>query len=295
MNQFIVFFALIISLSSCKNETVESTEANENSEKPIASNSDWGIINDSGDAVIDDFNSWWSYQSYQIDLFGNFNPLSADSTRVRYPDFLKAIINDGLIPIKVEPINDFTTYRLYPVEGAASEDVMTTIKNQAKTALQFYDMEDTKFPEVDFTTLSGEQWNDESLKGKFVVYKTWFINCAPCIKEFPESNEFVEKYKGENVVFISLALDDEKSLKEFLKTKELKYQTVADQEDLIVNKLKLNSFPTHILVKPDGDIYRVFPDIKKLTNFIKNKGGFKLPPPPPAPPSVPEPESPVVG
>jgi thiol-disulfide isomerase/thioredoxin len=46
------------------------------------------------------------------------------------------------------------------------------------------------------------------MKGKIVVIKCWYIHCAACIKEFPEVNNLVRKYKDrKDIIFISLAED----------------------------------------------------------------------------------------
>ena len=283
MNTRLFSLALLLLLcSSCK----EKTET-DSTEPEIEQTSDFDAQKaiESGIVEVDDFQSWWSYHYYDIDLYGYFVPLNQDSVFIKKDIFLQKIIDGELMPIKVKSPEGANFYRLYGVDGEAREGVVNTLKNEALRALKYYEMEDTKFPEVEFTTLEGNKYTTESLKGKFVVYKTWFINCVACVKEFPDLNEFVEEYKDENVVFISLATDDADSLKEFLKTKEFSYHTVAGQETLIQDQLGFNVYPTHVLVKPNGKIFKIFPTAEKLISFIKVNGGFKLPPPPPPPPA----------
>jgi thiol-disulfide isomerase/thioredoxin len=63
-----------------------------------------------------------------------------------------------------------------------------------------------KFPDFSFKDLNGNLITNESMKGKIVVIKCWYIHCAACIKEFPEVNNLVRKYKDrKDIIFISLA------------------------------------------------------------------------------------------
>lgn len=273
---------VLLIFTSCKQE---KQDAEENPEVKTTTDFDPQDAMDSGIATIDDFQSWWRYHYYDIDLYGNFVPLNQDSVFIKKGNFLKQIVDNEVLPIQVKSDNGANFYKLYSVAGDAKESALSAVKNQARSALQFYEMEDTKFPYVDFTTLEGNIYTTESLRGKFVVYKTWFINCVPCIKEFPDLNEFVEEYKDDNVVFISLATDDADSLAAFLTTKDFNYQTVAGQETLIQDQLGFNVYPTHVLVKPNGKIFKVFPSAEKLMKFIENNKGFKLPLPPPPPPA----------
>lgn len=121
--------------------------------------------------------------------------------------------------------------------------------------------------------------------------KCWFINCKPCVAEFPRLNAFVEANKNrEDLVFISLALDGAEDLKVFLKSKAFNYATVPNQEEFIKNKLHVSAYPTHFLVDEEGIIKKMVPSIDELfmaidsTKIIiaKNVATENTPPPPPS-------------
>jgi cytochrome oxidase Cu insertion factor (SCO1/SenC/PrrC family) len=61
-----------------------------------------------------------------------------------------------------------------------------------------------KFPDFSFKDLNGNLITNESMKGKIVVIKCWYIHCAACIKEFPEVNNLVRKYKDRKTSFSSV-------------------------------------------------------------------------------------------
>ena len=50
-------------------------------------------------------------------------------------------------------------------------------------------MEGTQFPKFSFKDLNGNLVSNESMKGKIIVIKCWYIHCTPCIKEFPQVNQ----------------------------------------------------------------------------------------------------------
>ena len=80
--------------------------------------------------------------------------------------------------------------------------------------------EGKKIPPMDFETLDGKHITSEMLEGNATVICVWATWCGDCIREIPELNELVEKYKGNDQVnFIALSDEDEatvnKSLKRF--------------------------------------------------------------------------------
>ena len=90
-------------------------------------------------------------------------------------------------------------------------------------------------------------------KGKIVVINFWFIACKPCNMEMPELNKLVEKYKGSDVVFLAIALDDPSQLKSFLKKTDFNYQ-VLSISDKDVAPLNISGYPTHLILNREGQL-----------------------------------------
>jgi peroxiredoxin len=90
-------------------------------------------------------------------------------------------------------------------------------------------------------------------KGKIIVINFWFIACKPCNMEMPELNKLVAKYKGSDVEFLAIALDDPSQLKSFLKKTDFDYQVLSiSQKD--VAPLNITGYPTHLILNRDGQI-----------------------------------------
>lgn len=218
-----------------------------------------------------DFVKWWNYHSSEISLAKDFIALNEVADTVNKKDFLTKLTSGNYIVSKLESEDKNCVYKLYSLSPKADKSIKNTIINESLLSLEYYEMEGKNFPEFNFVDLNGNNFSNENLKGKRVVYKTWFVNCKACVEEFPELNELVEKNKNnKEIVFISLALDDEDKLVRFLKRKEFKYKIVPNQKELIVQKLNLTTFPTHIVVDKKGVIIKVVNKASELIDFLEN-------------------------
>ncbi|WP_340113051.1 TlpA family protein disulfide reductase [Maribellus mangrovi] len=243
-----------------------------------------------------DFIKWWTYYSYNISLSSDFTGLDEQSDTIDKKQFLKELITGNYIPLKIKSDSKVEIYKLYKLDVNADKRIGGTIKNESTIIYGLYEMEGAPLPEFNFTDLDGNVYNNENTKGKTLILKTWFINCKACVAEFPELNEFVDKYKDRNdIIFLSLALDSKSELEKFIQQKEFEYKVVPNQEEYILKKLYLNAFPTHLIVDENGTILKVGNNASEMIAFFENgkkSTDKKLPPPPSAaapPPPLPPP------
>lgn len=110
-----------------------------------------------------------------------------------------------------------------------------------------------KKPAIPFTAkgLDGKTYDLAALKGKAVVLNFWFVDCPPCRVEIPGLNTLVKEFANKDVVFLALALDDEKDLKEFLKKSPFTY-TIVPKAREISQKYGVEGYPTHIVIDRNG-------------------------------------------
>ena len=248
-----------------------------------------------------DFMKWWTYYSYNISLSSDFTGLNEQSDTIDKKQFLEQLITGNYIPLKIKSVAKVEIYKLYKLDSNADKGIGRTIKNESTTIYGLYEMEGTPLPQFHFTDLNGNIYTNENTKGKTIILKTWFINCKACVAEFPELNEFVEKYKNRNdIIFLSLALDTKSELEKFLQQKEFDYKVVPNQKEFILKKLYLNGFPTHLVVDENGTILKVVNKASEMIAFLENgkkstdkklsppppPASVAAPPPPPAPPSM---------
>lgn len=281
--QFITILLLSIFVFSC-NENSKKTQM---PEKVQTLEPDVDISE-----LTSDFMKWWTYYSNNISLSSDFKGLNEQSDTIDKKQFLKQLITGNYIPLRIKSGDTVETYKLYQLDSIADKGIGSTIKNESTTIYGLFEMVGTPFPEFHFIDLNGNSYTNENTKGKTIILKTWFISCKACVAEFPELNEFVEKYKDRNdIIFLSLALDTKSELEKFLQQKEFHYKVVPNQKEFILKKLYLNVFPTHLVVDENGTILKVGNNASEMIAFLENgkkSTDKKLPPssataPPPPP------------
>jgi peroxiredoxin len=263
---------------SCNNAKHKTNSSNEKTTTAIAP----GLVPDQAftidsKALTRDFTSWYNYTYYNVRLSQDFIGLDIDSTTIDKATFLNKLMTENVVAFKKKIFRGQSVYQLFKLNSKEA-DIQSTSKQMAATEKEHFKMEGTQIPEFNFTDLNGKAYNPSSVKGKIMVLKCWFIHCVACVKEFPELNKLVIEYQGRNdMLFISLALDDKESLLKFLETKEFKYATVPEMKNYMVNKLKITQYPTHLLIDRNGKIMKVVNRIDDLVPFIKNETGKNSP------------------
>lgn len=211
------------------------------------------------------FIDWWTYQSKNIMLSRDFIALDESSKEISKKTFLSALTNENFIPIRLESTDSIYYYKLFKILPQSDSSIKATINQEAFDVLKNYEMEGKPFPEFSFKDLEGNLISNESMKGKIIVIKCWYIHCAACIKEFPQVNALVSKYKGrKDIVFVSLTEDTPEQLKTFLVKKPLSYSVVPNMKVYMNEKLDLNAFPTHFILDKNGLIKKVVSKYESL-------------------------------
>lgn len=211
------------------------------------------------------FVEWWTYQYNNIMLSRDFIALDSDSKEITKEQFLDELSEGNYIPIRLESESTVFYYKLFKIDPKSDTSIKATIVETAFNEIENLKKEGEPFPEFSFKDLNGNLITNENLKGKIVVVKCWFIHCVACIKEFPEVNQLVDKYKDrKDIVFISLAEDSPEKLKVFLTRRPLSYSVVPNMKTYMNLTLQLNAFPTHIIINKQGFIEKVVSNYTSL-------------------------------
>jgi len=270
----LLLIVIIVSQYSCNNDNTNrnSTGTKESSAnaETVDSVSDKVFVTD-WKTLTKSFMTWYNYSYYNIHLSQDFIGLNIDSIRIDKTAFLNQLMTGNVVAFKIKIVRGEPVYKLFKL-NSKDESIKTTIKQMASTEMTYHKMEGTEIPDFHFTDLNGNVYDKSSTKGKIVVLKCWFIHCVACIAEFPALNKLVEDNKGRNdILFISLALDDKRDLLKFLKTKEFKYAVIPQMKNYVVDKLNVTEFPTHLLINKNGKIIKVVNRIEDLVPFIKKE------------------------
>ena len=211
------------------------------------------------------FTDWSAYQNKNIMLSRDFVALDNLSKEITKETFLDQLANGNYIPIKLKSDDSIYYYKLFKIQPKSDTSIKATINQIGFDAYKNYKMEGTAFPEFSFKDLNGNVVSNETMKGKIIVIKCWYIHCTPCIREFPQVNKLTEEYKDrKDILFISLAEDSPEQLKAFLARKPLSYSVIPDMKIYMNEKLDLNAFPTHFILNKEGLISKVLPNFESL-------------------------------
>ncbi len=115
-----------------------------------------------------------------------------------------------------------------------------------------------EFPDFTFTDYEGNKKKFSDFRGKFVLLDVWGFWCPPCRKELPYIREAYKRFQGRNLEIVGLNTDegDAVDVKQTMRTNDMKW-TVAKFEsvvDFLRSGLRINSFPTTLLISPQGKI-----------------------------------------
>lgn len=108
-----------------------------------------------------------------------------------------------------------------------------------------------------FPDATGKVYNLSDFNGKYVYIDVWATWCGPCKAETPHLIALKEKFKGKNVEFIQISVDEQKSDWENYVSKEGLdgiQLFAAGWDNPLCDFFKINGIPRFILIDKDGNI-----------------------------------------
>lgn len=118
----------------------------------------------------------------------------------------------------------------------------------------------TPAPSVNVVTLDENVVPLSKYKGEYVYIDLWATWCGPCIEEIPSLKKLQKKYKGKNVQFISISIDEPKDKdkwKQFVTEHNLTgIQLWMDNENVekLFSAFNIKTIPRFIVLDPNGKV-----------------------------------------
>lgn len=113
-------------------------------------------------------------------------------------------------------------------------------------------------PDVTFISLAGQKVSTPSLRGKVVIVNFWATSCVTCVKEMPQMIDTYNKFKGQGLEFVAVAM---------------KY----DPPNYVVNFTETRKLPFIVALDSGGDIAKAFNDVTLTpTTYVIDKDGKVL-------------------
>lgn len=110
-------------------------------------------------------------------------------------------------------------------------------------------------PDVTYISLDGQKISTQSLRGKVVMVNFWATSCVTCVKEMPQMVETYNKFKGQGLEFIAVAMD-------------------YDPPNYVLNFTETRKLPFKVAMDTSGAIAKSFGDVALTpTTFVIDKQG----------------------
>lgn len=174
-----------------------------------------------------------------------------------------------------EPLKPGADEDSQPKDGSDDEDEIFPRRVSLKKAL-----EDESIPGGDLFPQGADWLNTgrplklKDLEGKFVLLDFWTYCCINCMHILPELKKLEHKYPNELVVIgvHSAKFDEEKdsqNIADAVLRYEIEHPVVNDSEHHVWNLLGVRSWPTVVLIDPQGNLVYGRPGEFKAEEFIE--------------------------
>jgi peroxiredoxin len=112
--------------------------------------------------------------------------------------------------------------------------------------------------DASFPDLQGQPLHLETYRGKLVVLNFWATWCPPCLKEMPAFVRLQQKYGGQGLQFVGIALDTREEVARFVSEHGIDFPIVAGEENVAIYMQRLGNgigaLPFTVVVDRDGAV-----------------------------------------
>jgi len=110
-------------------------------------------------------------------------------------------------------------------------------------------------PDVTFIGIDGQKISSQDLRGKVVMINFWATSCTTCVKEMPQMVDTYNKFKGQGLEFVAVAMS-------------------YDRPDYVLNYAETRKLPFKVALDSGGDLAKQFGDLSMTpTTFVIGKDG----------------------
>lgn len=116
-------------------------------------------------------------------------------------------------------------------------------------------------PAFSVTGLDGQTYDLVQFRGKVVLVTFWSSKCNICHSEIPKLNRLAERFKGQDVVFLGLTMENETKVSMYLKNNPFEFTILPNSFGVLLQYADRDrsgninmGFPAYFLVDQSGNI-----------------------------------------
>jgi thiol-disulfide isomerase/thioredoxin len=110
-------------------------------------------------------------------------------------------------------------------------------------------------PSYRATTLGGERFTSESLKGSVVLVQFWTTWCPYCRQDQPAVDALERQYRGRGLTVLAVNVGESKEkVRQYLRESPRDCRVVASEDTNLVGALGASGYPYYVLIGRDGRI-----------------------------------------
>ena len=133
-------------------------------------------------------------------------------------------------------------------------------------------------PAATFTLLSGQKVSTADLKGKVYLVNFWATNCETCMKEMPQMVETYNRFKGQGLEFVAVAMqyDAPMYVVNYTNTRQLPFKVAMDDGTAAKQFGNVQLTPTTFVVDKNGTILKRYvgePQFAELDQLLQKALG----------------------
>jgi thiol-disulfide isomerase/thioredoxin len=133
--------------------------------------------------------------------------------------------------------------------------IALTLITLSSAALAQHDETGDPAPRFRAKTISGEQFNNQSVKGKVVLFEFWTTWCKYCEEEAQLVDEIAKEFKSKDLIVLAVdVLEPDQTVKKYLAEHPRAVPIVLTKDTNLAAMYNAQVYPIYVVINRDGNI-----------------------------------------